>query len=52
MKTELIDNMMNTARRIQQNWSGLPIASLALAGLVGAGTMALIISLKEFKRNH
>ena len=51
MKETLANNAADTAERVQQNVRNLPIASMALAGLVGAGAMALIASCKSFQRN-
>ena len=44
-------NPSDTAERVQQNVRNLPIASMALAGLVGAGAMALLALFKMSNRN-
>jgi hypothetical protein len=51
MKEDTSMNPANTAERVQQNVRNLPIASMALAGLIGAGAMALLASLKMSNRN-
>lgn len=42
MKDTLVNNATETAERVQQNVRNLPLASLMLAGLVGASAMALV----------
>jgi hypothetical protein len=46
MKEKSMENVADTASRVQQNVRNLPIASMAVAGLVGAGAMALLASFK------
>lgn len=46
MKDKLVDEAVQTAERAQQNVSNLPLTSVALAGLLGAGMMALVHSFK------
>jgi hypothetical protein len=50
MREKDFDNASDTAQRIQQNVSNLPLTSMALAGLVGAGAVALFASFKS-RRN-
>ena len=41
------DEMGKTARRVKHNIHSLPVTSVALAGLLGAGVMALLGSIKN-----
>ena len=47
MRNDLADNATDAAERINQNVRNLPLTSVALAGLLGAGVLALVSSLKR-----
>lgn len=53
MRRKSRNNATETANRVQENISNLPITSMALAGVLGAGVMAaLFLSLKPAINNN
>jgi hypothetical protein len=44
------ENMADTAQKVQQNVRNMPLASIALFGLLGASAMALIASFKSSRK--
>ena len=52
MKAKMMNKGSDAASRIQENVKNLPFTSMAMAGLLGAGTVALLSVLKPFQRNN